>query len=401
VATLHAFRASAQPLNLGTWSSWHGCDGMGRRACGDPGVTTNGSVLWETAHWTCAEDVVVSTNGVLYYSSDAGCNASGLLAMNATDGSPMWSLPLNVETSPVLGADGVLYASTRGGPGQARAALYAVDTAGNNGSVRWQTVLPDSNSNNGVVRPIVSAAGTVYVSANRVFAVNGTTGNLVWQSPSMLTQPMMPALGLDGTLYVPDFTLYAMDAANGTVKWKIATDCSGFNSPALSPDGTVVYATHVGGGGCGDALTIAALDAVTGTQLWLFAEPGEYVSAVGPPAVGADGTLYTSTGESIVALSPVNGSVLWTTRLPVPGGAVAVGADGSVYAMANGLANTFASAVDGATGKLKWSTTIKGSGVTSAWSAPSIGPDGTLYMQSNKMVAFTPVKVAAAPRSSS
>jgi len=113
-------------------------------------------------------------------------------------------------------------------------------------------------------------------------------------------------------------------SAAGSVAWRVTTPgvYTDFE-PALGPDGTV----YTGNGG---SVTAVAPD---GAVRWIVAASARQ----GEVAAGADGTVYAVTGtNSVVALSPADGSVLWT--FDGGDGIVAgpdVGPDGNVYAVAD------------------------------------------------------------------
>ena len=124
----------------------------------------------------------------------------------------------------------------------------------------------------------------------------------------------------------------------------------------------------------------------TGTWKWAF---NTSYSAVSPPAIGTDGTIYVGSGNDIghgefYAINP-DGTLKWQ----FPGGfgysSPAIGADGTIYAYDDGSANFYA-LTDGGQGTVteKWAfNTItkisSGCGVES-YASPAVGADGTIYV---------------------
>lgn len=96
--------------------------------------------------------------------------------------------------------------------------------------------------------------------------------------------------------------LYALDIVNGAIEVAFQTPLGGGSgsSPAISGDGSMVFA--VGGDG-----VMVALDVDTGAEIWSSAGAGSATS----PAIGPDGTIFTGSGEVLLAVDPADGSVLW------------------------------------------------------------------------------------------
>lgn len=180
-----------------------------------------------------------------------------------------------------------------------------------------------------------------------------------------------------------------------SLKWKLelGTDNVHCVNPALGPDGTVYVLGRRGDRG--DELWAVNPN---GSVKWAILLPSGSTPASsgwGEPAgvaVADDGTVFAVCAQTHVlcAIDP-NGTVKWRTRefnaLSLP----AVGEDGTVYLVAEEKRSggeLKLIAVD-PTGKTKWGVTMPG-GVgmyRSGWwefdrSAPSIGPDGTIWVLS-------------------
>ena len=166
------------------------------------------------------------------------------------------------------------------------------------------------------------------------------------------------------------------------IKWSYAG--TGFSTePVLGADGSIYLA-----GGKLYAIT------PTGAALWSVAAPAGTSAGFGStPALGADGTIYASSGtssEGRVSAFRRDGSKRWTLRFPAS--AImnpTVGPDGTVYV------ETRASFVDSSrlvtfnplSGTLR-SATYAG---TVLEDAPSLAPDGTSYVTSASVYAFGPL----------
>jgi outer membrane protein assembly factor BamB len=154
----------------------------------------------------------------------------------------------------------------------------------------------------------------------------------------------------------------------------VATGGVVISSPAIADDGTLIFGSH-------DKSVYAA--APDGTIKWRH-PTGDLVW--GAPALGPGGVVYAgSDDDKLYAFDLAEGTVRWTftagpcriatgsgpegARCDVDG--VTVGADGTVYAAADGL---YALAPDG---KLKWKFSP---GITHCAAPPAVGLDGTVYI---------------------
>jgi outer membrane protein assembly factor BamB len=204
-------------------------------------------------------------------------------ALSPTGPPPIWSLVSGgfvAYSSPALGADGTIYFGT------SRGYLRALTPAG---TLRWEVkvgrYIRDTS-------PVIATNGTIYIgSADGVTAVD-PDGNILWTFATNGRVRSTPALDPAGRLYVGSVgqgpslraTFYAINP-NGTERWSYvpaAVRSRFFSSPAIGADGTI-YTTS--------GSTIVALDSQDGSVEWEF-ETGKKGSIISSPAIGADGTLY-------------------------------------------------------------------------------------------------------------
>lgn len=177
--------------------------------------------------------------------------------------------------------------------------------------------------------PPAISNGTVYAATGdgRVQAVDGSTGQLLWEFPRPRTQPaglldriqsftggssqgvpgglglVMGAPAVSGDLvYVggSNRKLYALDAKTGAAKWQFESGDKIWSSPAVS-NGTVYFGSldhH-----------IYAVDAATGVRRWAIKTGGAVASS---PLIVKD-TLYIGAADKILyALDPATGATRWT-----------------------------------------------------------------------------------------
>jgi outer membrane protein assembly factor BamB len=214
---------------------------------------------------------------------------------------------------------------------------------------------------------VVAADGSIYIGSQSGYLyAYSATGTLKWKyklGRNRVTS--VPAIGADGTVYASaeNGKLTALSAA-GALKWQASI--SGYGGPSASPvigsDGTI-YA---------GADTFYAFNP-NGVQKWSY-NTGS--SMQGPAALAGDGTIYFPSNNRLYALN-ADGSLKW--RFSVQGtygfgSAPAIGADGSVYINTNdGVLYSIS-----ASGLLNWKYSTDGI-VADVPSSPVVGPDGTIY----------------------
>jgi hypothetical protein len=119
---------------------------------------------------------------------------------------------------------------------------------------------------------------------------------------------------------------FAGNAAAGVVKWRFQV--SGqyvLHPPAVGPDGGVVVASSTG-----DVYSLTS----AGDLKWVV----PFVGPDGGPSIGADGTVYVASMNTVTAIA-ANGSVKWRFTEPSSGQGVmagpTVGPDGNIYAISD------------------------------------------------------------------
>jgi outer membrane protein assembly factor BamB len=285
------------------------------------GAGADGTIKWRHATGDLAWSSPALWNGIVY----AGSDDDKLYALDAADGSVRWTY----TAGPCRTQVGI-------GPEAARCDVDGV------------TVAPD---------------GTIYFTADGLYALKGD-GTLLWKfSPGNTHCATPPAVGYDGTLYVgcQDDALYAVDRTTGLKRWEFRAGDDIDGAPLVMPDGTVWFGSDdhklyaVGPGG---ALRFAVATA------------GAIRSS---PAQGPSGNVYVGSFDgNLYAVRP-NGTVAWTFRaadrilsspLVDAAGNVLIGSeDDRLYALTPD-------------GKLLWSLLLDGD----VDSTPALGADGTIYV---------------------
>jgi outer membrane protein assembly factor BamB len=185
----------------------------------------------------------------------------------------------------------------------------------------------------------------------------------------------------------PSGSLYALDGATGAQKW--AVKIGGRPAAVLGPNGTVLVAFYYG--------TVYALDGATGASKWAFPStavlPGTDAEAraqgggPGEMAIGRDGTVYVagdgtytkSFRSEIDALDGATGKLKWSSPTSdfLGGGSLAIGAGGTVYATGSALSPAGIVAIDPATAMSKW--TFSPASASILYSQLALGAGETVY----------------------
>lgn len=162
------------------------------------------------------------------------------------------------------------------------------------------------------------------------------------------------------------------DPAPNLPAWKLQVG-GGLSSPVIADNGDSTYTIYIGGG----SGRLCALN-MDGTLKWV-----SYLNiSRSTPAVGADGTIYvggvalvgTSYAYALVAVSPLNGSIVWAYRVGNEITSSPAIANGVVYV---GSKDGYLYAIDELSGALMWRYYTGGQ---IHMCSPVVGSDGTVYI---------------------
>ena len=203
-------------------------------------------------------------------------------------------------------------------------------------------------------------------SDNNFYAVDATTGLLVWKYVGTESFVYSSATYANGTVYVGgiDNFVYAFDALTGNIKWKYKMGTTGIESDAVYADGTIYV-------GCNDDYLVA-LDAATGQLKWSF-QTGANISS--SPTV-ANGTVYFGSSDgNLYALNTSTGQLKWAFQT---GGMI----NQSGPALVNGVIyvgsrDAHLYAIDAGTGVQIWSYSTNG--ISLEQSSPTVA-NGIVYI---------------------
>ena len=161
---------------------------------------------------------------------------------------------------------------------------------------------------------------------------------------------------------------------DGTVKWSTnnvgpGTFTDNPQNATIGPDGTVYVNT--------EQSYLVGIDPSDGTELW------DLSGHIFPPAIAANGTLYSGSETDLVAISP-DGTEQWRLPLGIDiFSSPALAEDGTVYVGAG----QYLIAVDQVSHTILWQLNIG----DTIENTPSVGYDGSVYVAAgNDLVAINP-----------
>jgi outer membrane protein assembly factor BamB len=153
--------------------------------------------------------------------------------------------------------------------------------------------------------------------------VRAATGAVVWSKPVAPSASGAVTLTADSILAQDEPGSLACFGKDGAARWR--TDVGGELLPCAAGDDVVVAATV-------KPANLLAVDRDGGAVLWRREVGG---AAVAPPVLAGRQVLL-ATDKALASFSLVDGSVQWTARSGVPGGALACGGDVVCYTVAGG-----------------------------------------------------------------
>lgn len=248
---------------------------------------------------------------------------SGIMALKL-DGSPLWNYDVESRfTAPVIGANGAIYFCNR----------YDMVCLDAGGAHLWTTNLPGIYE---ALTPAIGPDGMIYAVNGRVAAIS-KDGVPVWSVELPGSSSTAPVVGVDGTIYVsrnkrvpepPEVHgLFAL-TPDGEVKWRFESESGFYCAPALAADGTV----YVNGWSEGSLYAIDRL----GYLRWRLTAGIELNSFM---TLGDDGMIYFSGLDGSLYAVRNDGSLQWSSAYG--GGAMVLGADGTLYSCRKGVMFAF------------------------------------------------------------
>jgi outer membrane protein assembly factor BamB len=306
-------------------------------------------------------------------------HSSNTTAIGPQHGKIKWSVTLDGDLTPgpVIGVDGsVLEASNSG-------VLTALDPA--TGKTRWEFNGGASYGNDLSTSPAVLTGGTILWPGpeDQLFALD-PQGKKLWQQ-GFADEPLSPAIAGAGRVYVADLAghLSALEIT-GTehrLVWTLDVKGTDFGSPTVGPDGTI-YTT------AGNSLVAVRDLGDKGVQRWRHKtkDQVEVSNAVAPDGIVILGT----DADKQYGIRP-NGSTAWSyDKGEYTYSSSVVRPDGKAYFGDNQGRLTV---LDSATGRQLLRSQGSSAPVkTSIWTSPAVDARGDYYWatQSGHIYGFAP-----------
>jgi outer membrane protein assembly factor BamB len=279
-------------------------------------------------------------DGRVYVTVNNGTfNGTTLFALDSANGSILWSFPLGGSSQ----FSGACYENGRVFAVNGNGLLRALDGA--TGAMIWGVQLPGQSS---FSAPPTVHEGVIYISGagsgGTVYAVNATSGAVIWTSSVMNGGNSSPAVTNEG-VYVSYScpNVYKLDPATGAKIWHFAPGCSGGGgkTPALyngrlyvrdfsdtifdSQTGTIIGSFNAkntpafsgsrgfflnGPHGFGSFGVLQARDVNTNSLLWSFSGDGFLQSAV----LVVNNYVYVGSAlGKLYAVDATTGQQVWVT----------------------------------------------------------------------------------------
>ena len=210
--------------------------------------------------------------------------------------------------------------------------------------------------------------GVVYIVSDAAYALNASTGALLWTYPVSGYGPTVS----NGMVYIGagDHYVYALNAATGALVWKYATDGTAAGTPTVA-NGVVYVGTAHGL----EYSYMYALNARTGAFIW---KSQGYDWCASSPAV-AGGAVYVSVQEKtyghVDAWDAATGAFLWRALSPDSIASSPAVANGLVY-VGTVSGNSAVWALNAKTGEPVWSYHFAG---CCFYSSPAVA-NGIVYI---------------------
>lgn len=283
-----------------------------------------------------------------------------IVALNARDGSVIWTQPMANQNASLIGGSGNLfYTVSQMSDGSGMITAYAA----RNGIQVWRHALPLQQSY-GPFEHLLVSSSFIYidkalgVSDEVVYALRTSDGSIAWKYAEHITdhlgdttKPLLITAG-NGLVFVraQDSGFSALHASDGSLAWHFSPHISQgdtvFAYQLVLTGQNVSYLQSISGF---QDVSLLVLSQGNGKPLWQKHIQGSNAYADGLAGAGAH--LYLSINGQTILLSVLNGAQLWQSPLDSGINIAVTEANGIVYIPGNSALN----ALDERDGKVLWS----------------------------------------------
>jgi len=277
-----------------------------------------------------------------------------------------------IQSSPVISADGTIYITT------ARDGLIAISSIG---SIKW------NYSTNGLRAgtPVIDSFGNIYIAYGHYFDSITPAGSKRWSIYSENSfEEFSPAIDPTGNIYIGlhDGTLLSVHS-NGTERWNLSYSNKMSSMLAINDNGIIYFTTRINS----ESNMLCAVDS-SGHTKWNYSIDDKIVSA---PTIDDDNRIYLTTSAGKIYCIDSDGNLIWETLLSTTPYSInsspALDSDGTIYVA---LVDNRLRALNPINGQIIWTSERIIENSIGINNSPAIGSEGTIYFQTNsaKLLAF-------------
>lgn len=354
---------------------------------------------WSITDFVSSSSSVIDNEGHIYIGGDDGY----LYCLNS-QGLVIWKYGTysKISSTPAIGSDGNIYFVNYW-----NSSVYCLSP---NGQLLWKYFLGDYNVDSS---PVFGLDGTLYIlttNENNSYLLAFKNHELLWKCTLPIISGSTPSIGSDGTIYILSET-HDLIAVNwdGTIKYVFLLVSPQRSDLIGSGEIEVVdfYETHVSVT-IGDDGTLYVINqpdyhyrgtkedywtapfirsyGSDGNMNWYFhrtwKEDHLHAVCYGAPTLYKD-VLYINEQSNLIAVSKVNGTVLWETPLnyaPYSASSPLISANEIIYLSHGNMVYAL-----NLSGEILWSYSIPGLyGGALSLSSPVLTDDGTLIVTTNQ-----------------
>ena len=279
-----------------------------------------GDTLWEHEHADFVGDTLELTDDILFAVSlnlqfDAGKKHSRLHALDRKTGEELWSYGIDdhFKTKPAVSGNVVVISK--------QDVVYALNAS--SGELLWQAPLQDDGSMRTFFDILFFGDNVIIINDAVAAALNRESGQKLWEVEIDDFFPGMTVIPHKGTAYVcTDDALTALDLTTGRIPWKYSNEDTGnFQNASLSGDTLLMVSKD----SFDKKWYFHAVDRKSGQAVWVNDFSGEDIekyrtrtfTPVPPPILSGETAVF-STHESVYVLSAADGAYLWSLEAGNP-----------------------------------------------------------------------------------